>query len=192
MNLEHLGSNSYFAGTFREYQTQGLTPGRIIRADRRRWIVVTAERELTATMRGKLQKSGSVDDLPTIGGWVALAFDECTASGIIQAVLPRRTRISRKAVSSGGMPESGGRTAEQLLAANIDYLFIVTGLDNDFHLRRIERYLLTAYEGGVTPVIVLNKLDLCDDIASRIAEVQLVPPAAHKFCRSPARKQTDQ
>ena len=72
------------------------------------------------------------------------------------------------------MTDSSCRTYEQVLAANIDTAFLVSGLDNDFNIRRIERYLLTAYDSGATPVVVLNKSDLCDNIDEHVAEIESV------------------
>jgi len=82
----------------------------------------------------------------------------------IQAILPRRTRFSRKV--------AGGNTQEQVVAANIDTVFLAQGLDGDFNLRRLERYLLLAWDSGARPVIILNKADLCEDVEARVREVE--------------------
>lgn len=84
----------------------------------------------------------------------------------MQAVLPRKSKISRKA--------AGLNTVEQVIAANVDYLFIVTSLNTDFNLRRLERYLTVAWDSGSSPVIILNKADLCDNVADYIAETEEV------------------
>jgi ribosome biogenesis GTPase len=89
-----------------------------------------------------------------------------TDVAIITDVLPRKTKFSRKGSGSAG--------EEQVIAANIDLLFIVCGLDNDYNLRRLERYLVAACQSGAEPVIVLNKADLCDDLQGRVAEVQAI------------------
>ena len=83
-----------------------------------------------------------------------------------RAVLPRQSRFSRKA--------AGDVTEEQVVAANLDTVFLVSGLDRDFNLRRIERYVVTSREGGTSPVVVLNKADLCDDLAAVVEEVSRV------------------
>ena len=83
---------------------------------------------------------------------------------MIEAVLPRRSKFSRKV--------AGDDTDEQIVAANIDIVFLMMGLDADYNLRRMERYLTTAREGGATPIVVLNKTDLCDDVPARVAEVE--------------------
>src|SRR5688500_19150356 len=89
-------------------------------------------------------------------------------SAVIHGVLPRSTRFVRPA--RGPMPEA------QVVAANVDLVLLVTGLDHDFNLRRLERYLALAWSSGAEPVIVLNKADLCDDVAGRLADVLIVAP----------------
>jgi ribosome biogenesis GTPase / thiamine phosphate phosphatase len=86
--------------------------------------------------------------------------------GLIQAVLPRRTQVRRKT--------KGSRTEEQVIGANIDTIFIVTSLNQDFNPRRIERYLAVAWESGARPIIVLNKSDLCLDVERKVSETQEV------------------
>ena len=106
-----------------------------------------------------------------MGDWVALRqTDETSGSAIIESVLPRRTKFSRKA--------AGSATREQIIAANIDLLFVVVGLDDDYNLRRLERYLVSASESGVSLVIVLNKTDVLSEgeIDARIAEVRAIAP----------------
>jgi ribosome biogenesis GTPase len=106
-------------------------------------------------------------DYPSVGDWVALARPH-GGRALIHAVLPRRSRFLRKV--------AGSETEAQVVAANIDVIFIVGGLDDDFNLRRIERYLVTAWEGGATPVVVLNKADLTAAVEERIAEVTTIAP----------------
>src|SRR4029450_744269 len=93
-------------------------------------------------------------DFPAVGDWVAVERPVDGGDARIRAVLPRFTRFSRRA--------AGDPTEEQIVAANIDTVFLVSGLDGDFNPRRIERYLVVAWESGATPVIVLNKADLID------------------------------
>ena len=93
--------------------------------------------------------------MPVVGDWVAARM-VAPGQAIVEAVLPRRTCFSRRA--------AGRREEEQPLAANIDLVFLVCGLDGDFNLRRLERYLTLAAESGASPVVVLNKADLCADL----------------------------
>src|SRR6185503_13103556 len=102
-------------------------------------------------------------DFPAVGDWVALETPETGGDARIRAVLPRASRFSRRA--------AGNPTEEQVVAANVDVVFLVSGLDGDFNPRRIERYLVTAWESGASPVILLNKADLVDDAATSVAEV---------------------
>jgi ribosome biogenesis GTPase len=131
--------------------------GRIATAHRDRFLVWTSAGEITATISGHLrhQQSGP----PSVGDWVKLRD-----GGIITEILPRRTKLSRK--------ESGRRTREQVLAANMDLLFIVSGLDRDYNPRRIERYLVLAHESGARPVILLNKADLRADFTTLVRDTE--------------------
>ena len=96
--------------------------------------------------------------MPVVGDWVAARVIN-SEQAIVEAVLPRRTLFARRA--------PGTRESMQPIAANIDLVFLVSGLDGDFNLRRIERYLALAIESGAAPVIVLNKADLCPDLPAR-------------------------
>ena len=113
-----------------------------------------------AECRGTLNKF--FDDPPAIGDWVTYE----PQTGYIQEVLPRVTCLSRKKV--------GKSTEQQVIAANVDVMFIVMSLDNDFSVRRLERYLVVAEESGASPVVVLNKSDVCDDLAGRLKEIDAI------------------
>ncbi len=164
--LEALGWDPDLEQQFREHGEQGLVPGRVAVEHRGAYAVRTAEGEAWAELAGKLRyESMGRGDLPAVGDWVAL---EPRAGGkaTIKAVLPRRTKISRKV--------NLGETEEQVLAANVDTIFLVTSLNRDLNVRRIERYLATAWESGAQPAIVLNKADLCpvEERALLVAEVE--------------------
>src|SRR5581483_1381623 len=107
--------------------------------------------------------------MPVVGDWVAARIVG-PGQAIVDAVLPRRTLFSRRA--------AGRREDQQPIAANIDVVFLVCGLDGDFNLRRLERYLTLAAESGASPVIVLNKADTCADLAARIEETAEVAASA--------------
>jgi ribosome biogenesis GTPase len=127
------------------------------------YILYTALGEQTATLSGKLRhRAQSSLDLPAVGDWVTVQ------EGQIQALLPRRTAFIRRKV--------GTRTEAQVVASNIDTAFLVMGLDHDFNLRRLERYLLMTWESGAKPVVVLNKADLCQDLPSQVAQVERLAP----------------
>ena len=153
--LEQLGWNERFAAAFAEQAASGRVPGRIVLEHTHIYRVATGEQEFLARVSGRLRhQATSRPDFPGVGDWVAI---ETVADGDarIHAVLPRFSKFSRRA--------AGDVTEEQVVAANIDVVFLVGGLDHDFNPRRIERYLVVAWESGATPVIVLNKSDVVDD-----------------------------
>ena len=152
MNLEQFGWSSFF----QDQLTTGL-PGRVASANHGRFLVWTEGGEVDASVSGLLRRNALL--WPAVGDWVVLR-DE---AAVIVKVLDRRTKLCRK------QPEREVR--EQVLAANIDVLFIVSGLDRDYNERRIERYLVMARESGARPVVLLNKADLADELGLDLAEV---------------------
>jgi ribosome biogenesis GTPase len=125
-----------------------------------------AERgELQAQQAGRMRHQALArEDLSAVGDWVAARPTAGEATATIEAILPRRSKFSRKA--------AGELTEEQIVAANIDTVFLVMGLDGDYNPRRLERYLLLAYEGGSKPVIVLNKADVASHVSEDIDEIR--------------------
>ena len=139
MTLEDLGWNEHFAACFAPYAAEGLVPARVV-AQRGLNRVSTGEAEhyadLAGRLRHELEGPGGVSGFPAVGDWVAFRPPTGEGRGLIHAVLPRRSKFSRKV--------AGHRTEEQVVAANVDTLFLVSGLDGDFNPRRIERYLTAA------------------------------------------------
>lgn len=166
MQLSSLGWNERFAAMFTLHASAGLVPGRILQQFNSIYTVGIESGEVRAQLSGHLRFSASSGELPVTGDWVALRQVQGDGAAQIQAVLPRATRFSRRA--------AGKAEREQVVAANLDYAFLVSGLDNDFSPRRIERYLAAAWESGATPVVILNKLDLCNDPLERIHAVDVV------------------
>ena len=165
MNLFKFGYNSFFESHFREYSGDGYVPGRVAVQNKSNYVVYSEHGELTAEISGKFMfDADAKEDYPAVGDWVVMRplLDE--QKGIIDAVLPRRTAFSRK--------EAGGKTEKQVLASNIDIVFIMTSLNHDFNLRRVERYLVLANESEINPVIVLSKSDLCEDVQDKVNEVK--------------------
>jgi ribosome biogenesis GTPase / thiamine phosphate phosphatase len=153
--LHDLGWDDGFAAAFKPHEQQGLVPARVAAQHRGGYDVLCEGGERRARVSGRFRhETGSAGDLPSVGDWVALR-DET-----IQAVLPRRSSFSRKAAWAA--------TEEQVLAANVDSVFVVTALDGDLNLRRLERYLTLAWESGASPVIVLTKADLCEDVGAAL------------------------
>ena len=175
MNLIDLGWSELFQKEFDKLSDKELEPARIAREHKELYTVFCEKGEFRAEVTGKLRfNAKSRADFPAVGDWVAAAVYPDEGKAVINNILPRRSKFSRRAVLSGGMPETGGRTDEQVLAANIDTVFLVSGLDHDFNLRRIERFLAAAWESGAAPVIILNKADLCSDIDEAISQVESI------------------
>lgn len=182
IDLTRLGWNARFAEAFAPYAERGLLPARVSLEHTHIYRVFAADGEMLARVAGRLRHHASArSDYPAVGDWVAIEPDAHGGDARIHAVLPRTTRFSRRA--------AGDVTEEQIVAANIDTVFLVGGLDGDFNPRRIERYLVVAWESGASPVIVLNKSDLADDLHARIDEVAALTPGVplHAVsCRAPA------
>lgn len=171
MNLEALGFNAYFEREFAKLAQTGWQPARVARQDRDSYVVYTAGRALRAIVRGALRhRAASMLDFPAVGDWLAI---ECVPHGAlapIHAILPRRSAITRRAAGTSG--------SAQIVAANVDTLLVCCGLDRDFNLRRIERYLTLASGSGVAPLVILTKADVCPDPLARVAQVEAVSGGA--------------
>ena len=159
MFLEEIGADARVRELFRSHATAGTELGRISFASHEQYRVLLEAAECEAVPSGKLRWQ---EALPATGDWVVARRADAELV-LIEAVLPRSTQFSRRA--------AGRATAEQVIAANIDVALIVCGLDRDFNLRRIERYLVLARASGAEPVVVLNKADLSDSVAQAIEAV---------------------
>jgi ribosome biogenesis GTPase / thiamine phosphate phosphatase len=170
MLLESLGADAAVFGAFQSYAAQGLTLGRVAFSHRDQYRITTEAGEVSAEPSGAFWfRAAGASSMPAVGDWVA-ARVVGTDQALVEAVLPRRTCFSRRA--------AGKREDEQVIAANIDIVFLVCGLDDDFNLRRLERYLALTVESGAAPVVVLNKADLCDDLPARIDETAAIARGA--------------
>ena len=159
LRLAQLGWNDELAAELEPHD--GLEPGRVTVQHRGAWEVATEGDDLLVEITGRLRHAAEPGELPVVGDWVGLR------AGQIDIVLPRQSKFSRKTPFT--------EVAEQVLVANVDVAFLVMGLDErDFNLRRLERYLATAWEGGASPVIVLNKADLALDLETAVAETESV------------------
>jgi ribosome biogenesis GTPase / thiamine phosphate phosphatase len=197
--LQVLGWDERVAAEFAPYAARGLEPARVALEHQHIYRLYTKDGECLARVRGKIRHQAEARDaFPAVGDWVAIEPIETRSESVdarsesadrrsestdtrsestaretspdgeaaIEAVLPRRSRFSRKS--------AGDLTEEQVIAANIDVVFLVSGLDRDFNLRRIERYLVTAWDGGAQPVVLLNKADLVENPAALVEEVQTI------------------
>ena len=165
MTLQDLGWNDFTEQAWKaEFSFGNLTPGRVFGTHRGFYSVWTESGQVEAPARGKLIRNP--DTRPVTGVWVALESNPPA----VRDVLPRRTRVVRKA--------PGEETVSHILGANIAVIFIVAGLDRDFNPRRIERFLVIAFESGAKTVVVLNKADVCPDAAERVREVEAIANGA--------------
>lgn len=166
--LRELGWNNFFQQQINN--EENMIPARVSRQDLGRYHLMSELGPLIGILPGKARLEISKADLPTVGDWVVVSAQEHGDEYIIQDTLERATKFSRK--------QAGEKFYEQVVAANIDMVFIVTGLDENFNVRRIERYLFLCNTSGALPVIVLNKADLCEDQQARLDEVHEVAGSA--------------
>jgi ribosome biogenesis GTPase len=168
-SLEELGWDARWAEAFAPFAERGLVPGRVAIEFNHIYRVFAASGELRAEQAGRVRhRAEGRRDLAAVGDWVAIRPGADARWGTIDAVLPRRSRFSRKV--------AGALTEEQVVAANIDAVFLVMGLDRDYNLRRLERYLLLAYKSGATPVVILSKADLVEHPEAYVNEVAALAP----------------
>ena len=157
MNLEDLGWDAFFADAFEPYKADNLIPARVSARHHGPCELLTERGPMGGLPAGKL----SDEELPAVGDWVAVRPVDGERKAVIEAVLPRRSSFTRK--------EALQRTVEQVVAANIDTVFLVTAFGFDLNPRRLERYLTAAWDSGSSPVIVVNKLDTADDPCAELA-----------------------
>lgn len=154
---------------FAPYRKQNYIPGRVTSEHKKMYTVQTENGELLAEVTGKFRfEAGEREDYPAVGDWLAVTPREGDGRASIHAILPRFSKFSRKA--------AGATTDEQIAAVNVDTVLLVASLNDDFNIRRLERYLISAWESGAHPVIVLSKADLCADPDRYAAEAEAVAP----------------
>jgi ribosome biogenesis GTPase len=166
-DLPSLGWNSHFESEFAVHKDHGYRAARVALEHRGSYRIYSELGELPAILTGRLRfNAESAAELPAVGDWVAINAPNDEKRAQIHAVLPRRSKFSRRA--------AGTETQEQIVAANIDTIFLVQGLDDDFNARRLERYLIAAYDSNASPVVILNKADLCESVEQKIRETEAV------------------
>jgi len=165
--LKDLGWNPFFESYFEELKQSVFAPARVIEELKGFYRVRSAHAEYLAEISGKLQHhAASREDFPAVGDWVAIVSRPEEGRARIEHILPRRTKLVRKV--------AGRDVREQIIATNLDVVFVVSALNREFNLRRIERYLTVVWDSGARPVILLNKADLCPDAAARVAEMDSI------------------
>lgn len=176
-SLKSFGWDSFFEENSGSFKQNGFSFARVITEHKERYIVASEKGELSAEITGKLlYSSESNARLPKVGDWVVVIIYEDEMKAIIHDVLQRKSMFGRKA--------SGKKILEQVIAANLDYLFVVQSLDENYNHRRLERYIVMAYEGKMQPVIVLNKSDICIDADLKLKEVREIFPDVKSFAIS--------
>jgi ribosome biogenesis GTPase len=163
--IENFGYTGFYKAQEAAFEAaeKGLIPGRVIEVQREQYKIITNEGESAAKLKGSLFYNEAVESTyPAVGDFVLVKHNPI-GEDIIYRVLERKSKFSRL---------DSFNEIEQIVATNFDYVFIMTSLNYDFNLRRIERYLASAWESGAVPVIVLTKADLCSEIESFVDQIQ--------------------
>lgn len=165
INIKKYGFTEVFSNTVP--QDNGLEPARVLSQEKGFYRIITDKGEKMAEISGKFRFQTTVSsEYPAVGDFVFVNWNESGDSAIIESLLPRKSAFVRKAA---GEPQK-----EQVVAANIDTVFLCMALNNDFNLRRLERYISIAWDSGAMPVVVLTKSDLCDDLVTKLSEISSV------------------
>jgi len=166
MELSNLGFDTWFRQKREELLRPDCSVARITRVDRDRYLLRNEEGEMQGEPTGKLLFStASSENLPCVGDWALVQYFNESTLAIIHDVLPRKTFLRRKA--------AGKKAEYQMIASNIDIAFVMQSCDYDFNLRRMERYLVMAKDGGIEPVVLLSKCDLIssEELDTRMSEI---------------------
>lgn len=163
-NMKHYGLNDRFRALASMYSD--FVVGRILSQEKGLYRVITEFGEKLAEISGKFRyEAKCLSDYPAVGDFVMMDWNYAGGNAVIHHILPRKSCFTRKAA---------GQRREQVVAANVDTLFLCMALNNDFNLRRLERYLTIGWDSGAIPVVVLTKSDLCTDLESKVSEVESV------------------
>lgn len=177
VDLARYGWDDAWAAAFAPYAADGLVPARVAIEFNHLLRVCTTEGDVQAQHAGKLRHTATGRHaMAAVGDWVAIRPRAGEGTATIEAILPRRSHFSRKA--------AGELTEQQVVAANIDVVFVVMGLDRDYNPRRLERYLVLVQDSGARPQVLLSKADLVEDVSAQIAECQAVAPGADVYAVS--------
>lgn len=167
MDLNKIGFNEELKSALAHLNKEGIIAGRVALEHKRIYRIFTEFGELLCEVSGKLSfEAVGREDYPAVGDWVAVLPRLNEGKGTIMAVLPRKSKFSRKT--------AGQTTEEQIVAANVDTIFLVNSLNEDLNLRRIERYLTLTWESGANPVILLTKSELSNNVEDSVALIEAV------------------
>ena len=171
MSILRWGWNEYCKAVWQSAERDSVVPARVVAQGRGVWRVAGDFGDCLAEAAGKLRLAREEGaDWPAVGDWVAVDLRNQGAATTIHEVLPRRSQFVRKM--------AGKKIAEQVIAANVDLALLVSALDRDFNLRRVERYLAQCWESGAKPAIVLNKADACEETQEKLQEMERVAMGA--------------
>ncbi len=164
--LNKWGLNNFIVSNLENDEIKYL--GRIVTEGDKIYKIASVNGILNGEVSGKLEYNAvSREDFPAVGDWVILDRNEKdTGNAVIKRVLPRKTKVSRKV--------AGRKSDEQIIASNMDYIFICMALNSDFNQRRLERYLTIVWDSGAEPVVLLTKADLCDNVDEKVLEAEEV------------------
>ncbi|WP_342514517.1 ribosome small subunit-dependent GTPase A [Sporosarcina sp. FSL K6-1522] len=181
VNLHEYGWNTVHETNWNDIndnvKLEKCVPGRVTLEHKRMYRVITAEGEWLSVCSGAFTHDAQQRrDFPAVGDWVAVEKMPGEERGIIHAILPRTSLFSRKA--------AGSTIVEQIIAVNVDIVFLVMSMNQDFNARRLERYLVAAYDSGANPVVVLTKKDICDNPSFYLEEAQNIALGADIFAVS--------
>jgi ribosome biogenesis GTPase len=170
LDLQDLGWDSFFQQQLEQLNTPGAAPARVAEELKGAYRLYGPRGLVPAIVPGRLlHRATARDDLPAVGDWVLAAPLPGEDRMLVLELLDRRTKLSRQ--------QAGEKFGEQILAANVDVVFLVASLNSELNLRRIERYLTAIWESGARPVIALNKADLADDWRELSRRVERIAPA---------------
>jgi ribosome biogenesis GTPase / thiamine phosphate phosphatase len=169
--LTRLGWSASWQSEFASLGDGDLSPARVAEEHRDGYVVFTDGGALRATVSGRLRhEAQGHDELPAVGDWIAAEIDAASRAATIRHVLPRRSSLVRKA--------AGTRTDAQVVAANVDLVFVVTSANQDFNAPRLARYLTAVWESGAQPVVLVAKSDLADDVLRFVSDAAAAAPGA--------------
>ena len=172
--LNNYGWDAFHEQNAKSAEQKNLPVGRVTSIKGFKYVLVSEGGEIETELSGRLLFAMAVEELPKVGDWVF--YMDYGAMGYLISVLPRMNELSRKA--------AGAKFEKQVLAANVDYAFIVQGLDADFNIMRLERYMVQIISCGITPIVLLNKSDLVANTEDYIAQVNKLKRDCRVYCCS--------
>lgn len=167
--MKKYGYDNYFEKQVEKLKvsSEDLIPARVIEVQKEQYKIVTEHGERNAKLKGSLFYNDKIHNVyPTVGDFVLVKYNP-SGDDIIYHVLERKSKFSRL---------DSFNNVEQIVAANFDYVFIMLSLNNDFNIKRTERYLTAAWQSGAMPVIIMTKRDLCNDYTAQKEKVEEIAP----------------